>query len=561
MERSNRGESIFVDGVSRQRLALLAVAALVAVALLAATAGALSAPDVAQKKPLSACAKAKAALRTAKTKKAKAKAAARVKRACKKPKPKPPVKNVSLSLDTARAATQTIGPEGGSVTATAANGTTFTLALPKDALVGATEVHVIPVKSVTGLGGHARVAGAVQLEPEGLGLFKTATLTIKPSSLTGKPTQAFGWYGAGRTLGRYPSTRTGGRLELQITHFSGDGVAQGEGVDWSNWQSITDAMQAHYQQSVRPLMTKAETDDSVFVRAMQDYLGWARQIALLGLDESFTKELAGLAESAKKALRNYVDKSSERCVKQHKVGEITILVMAARQAALLGDEQQSDDAFEKAKSCGHFELDFETVMARTAPPPPTFISEIRLESHVRVLGLKLDAFVVGQVSGEKQLEYLSWNYTGTAEVGGSSCSYAPDATHLGDPFRVTSVSGLLPKLKAVAGPDGRPEFDPPSISLSVYPGKPTEAVRVECADEDGTRSTVVLPAVTWYYAMFGFLYSGQAEGDSFRIDSWDFLGGSVYARKTYERTRVSTEGVQQTVTERTTYDLRHTPQS
>ncbi len=474
-------------------------------------------------------------------------------RVCHTVKPPPTVKNISISLDNGRGATKTIGPEGGSITATAADGTTYTLALPKDALVGATEVRVIPVKSVAGLSGHARVVGAVQFEPEGLGLFKPATLTITPSSLSSKPTQAFSWYGAGRTLGRYPSKRTGTRLELQITHFSGDGVAQGESSDWAGWESMANAVRTHYQQSVRPLMTRAETDDSVFVRAMQDYNGWARQIALLRanglLDEAFTSELEGLATSAKKALRNYVEKASERCVNQHKLGEIVILVMAARQAALLGDEQQAGEALEKARKCGHFELDYETIITRRDPPfPPN--SETRAESHVRVLGLQLEIqFGTEPASGEKQIEYLGWNYTLT----NPECRTVPTGTQLGDPFRVTRFLFEMEQ-KSLAGPDGRPQFAPPTISLLVYPGKPTEFIAVDCKEAP----RIELPGEHYYYSFFSSLYFGQAEGDSFRIDGWDILGGSVYARKTYERTKVVTD-YGGDVTERTTYDLKHTP--
>jgi hypothetical protein len=545
--------------VARRRLALFGPAALLSVALLAVTTGSpaagasgqAAAPRVVWADTKKKC---KIVIKIVHGKKRKVRVCHTV-----KPKPKPTVKNVALSLDAGRAATQTIGAEGGSVTASAANGTTYTLALPADALVGPTEVQVIPVKSVTGLGGHARVVGAVQLEPEGLGLFKPATLTITASSLSGKPTQAISWYGAGRTLGRYPSKRTGTQLVLQITHFSGDGVAQGESSDWSNWESATDAVRAYYQQTVRPLMTKAETDDSVFFQATQVLTGWERQLQLLDFGDDFmAAERAALFQSFEKAFRNAVDKSSERCVNQHKLGEITILLIAARQAALLGNEQLSNDAVEKATKCGHFELDYETIMTSTAQPP-NFSSELKVESHVRVLGLQLDIlkFLVAPVTGEKQIEYLSWSYTGTATVGDSSCSYTPDGIQLGDPFRVTRLSGVLPRLKAVAGPDGRPQFDPPSISLSVYPGKPMESANIECSD--GFRD--VIPVQPWYFAVFSFLNYQQAEGDSYQIDGWDFLGGSVYARKTFERTRVSTEGLQQMSTERTTYDLRHTPQS
>lgn len=538
------------------------MATLLTVALLAATAGSPAAgastpASLAQSKPLSACAKAKAALRKAKTKKAKAKAAARVKVACKKPKPKPTVKNVSIALDSARAATQTIGAEGGSITATGAGGTTFTLTLPAEALVGPTEVQVIPIKSVTGLGGRVSVAGAVQLEPEGLGLFKTATLTITPSALSGKSTQAFGWYGAGKTLGRYPSTRTGTRFVLQIAHFSGDGVAEGESDNLALMQSLQDALKTHYEQSVRPLMTRAETDDSIFDQATQDYLGWYRQLALLGLDETepFSQELAGLKDSWEKAFQNHVDKASARCANEHKLGEIFSLLTTARQLALLGYEQQSDDAFNKAKACGHFELDFETVMTRTDAPAAAF-GEKKAVSHVRELGLQLDLQPpLGDGSGEMQIDYLSWTYNATTTVGAFPCTFSGDSTSLGDPFRVTRFSLSATR---TAGPDGTPQLKPPVISMTVFPGEPTEWLTETCTTPFGSQVVPHIIPSSRYTGTFTGLYADQAN----KVEGWDILGGSVYARKTYERVKdFSVGGLTWTEDERTTYDLKHTPQS
>jgi hypothetical protein len=560
---------IFVNGVARQRLTLLGAAALLTVALLAAMAGspaasasapaavggALSAPDVAQKKRLSACAKAKAALRKAKTKKAKAKAAARVRSACKKRKPKPTaVKNVSLALETNRAVSAPITVEnGGSVTATATNGTKLTLTVPKDAVLADTTVTLTPVASIAGLPRGARLVGGAQFEPDGTTLTKAATLTLEGGGVgTAKNLHAVTWFGRGRYVSLWPGRREGTRFSLAVAHFSGAAVYDGPAGDIP---SVPEASDAYYRQVVRPKLVEATTNDAVADAAIDLYLQWF-YLNEVGLgdasNEVHAKQLAEARSLTEKVLRNAIEKAYERCKTEHKLQPEVNDMLRFGYLGELGIGEPTgiglQEAVDKAEKCTRFELDFETTMTRTDAPLGSGWSEGKSVSHVRVLGLQLNLqFPFGDTSGEKQIEYLSWSYKLTVSAPGALCTFSEDGIELGKPFRVTSLSGVL--------------LDPPSISLSVFPGEPTEWVKDTCTPG----GVVGRLKHNRYTGIFDGLYAAQADSpdglSSFRIDGWDFLGGSVYARKTYQRSKdFSVGGISWTENEQTTYVLRHTPQ-
>lgn len=78
------------------------------------------------------------------------------------------------------AATGTVTLEaGGTITATAANGTTFALMVPPEAVPGDTEITMTPLTDVGGM--DADALHAVLLEPDGLEFYELARLTIMPA--------------------------------------------------------------------------------------------------------------------------------------------------------------------------------------------------------------------------------------------------------------------------------------------------------------------------------------------------------------------------------------------
>jgi hypothetical protein len=87
---------------------------------------------------------------------------------------------LTFTADGDAAATGTVTlEEGGTITATGSDGTTFELAVPAEAVPGDTEITLTPLRDVDGI--EAESAQAVLLEPDGLEFHEPARLTITPA--------------------------------------------------------------------------------------------------------------------------------------------------------------------------------------------------------------------------------------------------------------------------------------------------------------------------------------------------------------------------------------------
>src|SRR5438105_12327121 len=113
--------------------------------------------------------------------------------------------NIGVILDTARGSSAVIGNAGGTLTATAANGTLFTLTIPQNALANDETITMTPVAQTTKLPFSGGMAAAVQLEPRGLRLFRLATLTIAtPIPIPIGAETPLAWHGDGSDMYLHP---------------------------------------------------------------------------------------------------------------------------------------------------------------------------------------------------------------------------------------------------------------------------------------------------------------------------------------------------------------------
>ncbi|APW39880.1 hypothetical protein RD110_23935 [Rhodoferax koreense] len=130
----------------------------------------------------------------------------------------------TLAADTARSVTQTVSPTGGTVTATGADGTVFTLTVPADAMVQAIDITMTPLSSVS-VPGLATGAGyGVQLGPEGASFLDFVTLTITPPAGASAPIERqipIGWSGADNTVSLAALDPAAREVKLKLMHFSG----------------------------------------------------------------------------------------------------------------------------------------------------------------------------------------------------------------------------------------------------------------------------------------------------------------------------------------------------
>jgi hypothetical protein len=133
--------------------------------------------------------------------------------------------NVTTEAANARGAT--IGPDGGTISATGANGAVYTLSIPAGALDDDTEIGLYPVSSLATIPGPTGIAAGAQFSPDGLHLIVPATLTIElPAGVDATGASGVSWTGDGAGVHAYPVLVTDRTLTLNVLHFSGDGVVE-----------------------------------------------------------------------------------------------------------------------------------------------------------------------------------------------------------------------------------------------------------------------------------------------------------------------------------------------
>jgi hypothetical protein len=475
---------------------------------------------------------------------------------CTKPKPKPTsVESVSLSLDSAHSVSKPVTAGEGATLTTQSSGKTLTLTIPKDALLTDATVRMTPVASVSGLPAGVKFLGGVQLEPEGTALLADATLTISaPGIASAQKPRAIAWEGTGSVPLTYAATRAGSQLAVKVVHFSGYGAADGELLS----TDARAALQASYPQVLQE-MTQARTTDSqeLALKALQDEQDWVRSTELIGDPTFMADQKAALETLVPQVERNMIEKSYDRCENQHDVLKELANLQALERGAIVnrntGNQQLASDDYEK---CGSFRLDFETVLTTTTTA--TAIGNTITEtSHVRVLGLPLrlvgtSALIPPAVSAP--LEVLGFDYHFRQETAaGPLTSTCDGATTKASPTQDFKAFRL--EISADA---------PPQIRLEVTPGKLETDMTVTCTTPGpgGVPMTSTFQQhVEGVSNQFGQGHSYGAGQNGLLIEGWDYLGGSVFARKTVTVTTTTGQsGVTTTIDEQTTFDLRHTPE-
>lgn len=127
--------------------------------------------------------------------------------------------------------TQTILPEGGSISATAPDGTRFTLTIPKGTFSEPQAVTLAPVASIQRLPFTGGLVAAAQIAPEDVPLAKTPLLLIEPPKPIPAGEQSslvsFAYNGGGQEFHLYPLETDPSRIALRLVGFGGYGVARG----------------------------------------------------------------------------------------------------------------------------------------------------------------------------------------------------------------------------------------------------------------------------------------------------------------------------------------------
>jgi hypothetical protein len=143
------------------------------------------------------------------------------------PAPPPPATVGPPLVDTARASSASIGPAGGTVRATAADGVEYTLTVPARALTETVTIRMTPIVDLRNPALGSGLIGAVQFEPSGLRFERLATLRIGTVGVlpAGSRRVGFSSAGDGSRVQLSPPIVSNGGTEIPVAHFSSAGAA------------------------------------------------------------------------------------------------------------------------------------------------------------------------------------------------------------------------------------------------------------------------------------------------------------------------------------------------
>ncbi len=285
---------------------------------------------------------------------------------------------VVISVDEARAATKTLPPGGGTLTATGADGTVYTLTIPPNALLVETAISMTPIVSISGGNLPSDSVLGVDLQPSGLRLYEFADLSIVPPQLS--PTAdiaGFTYEGDGDDLHRYPAALDAGRILLHVIHFSGAGanicvelcpppidpppqaitesqleelIASLDPHDPFYASRLAELLHAYYDLFIAPDLSRMQQDCDFATSRIPKALAWSRTNQILLAEEGFEDENQTVGNALVGSVSNCWSEATATCLDVKNTYQVQKLVQTARQAQLLGGDPEVFDP-SKVRRC------------------------------------------------------------------------------------------------------------------------------------------------------------------------------------------------------------------
>lgn len=340
----------------------------------------------------------------------------------------------TIAIDSNRSASANMELKGGTLSATGADGTVYTLSVPADALYAATRITMTPLSSVTGLPVTGPAAG-VQFGPDGTQFFKPVTLTVKLPAGSVWPIDRqipISLEGAGNVASLAALDPTSVDPKFSLMHFSSYVVLLSEkgmsatlsqadvrrrfgGNEAQRLQSaMSEALalerqkqllgtseggmpdgflqlQKEYEEKVVKLrIAQAGSSCAAAKLAMTTFLGNERQNQLLGMASTITSSAASLLDIGTEVC---MKEEYEICRDEHIIPRILPILMGVyRQYALLSMGVDGSTAMppglakaeEYTRKCLQFELQFDSSGTYTDADYPGFSMSERVESRVKI---------------------------------------------------------------------------------------------------------------------------------------------------------------------------------
>jgi hypothetical protein len=269
------------------------------------------------------------------------------------------------TLDVEHATTGTIGPAGGTLSTTAADGSVARLTIPAKALPMATEITMTPVTRIDGHPAKPGVLAGVQLTPDGQQLAIAAKLELIPQLKTKPVQRTVLTSDAGGTNTRPELFKDAGDgATLSLLHFSSyelayvgfnDRAAQRALLDRSKFPpgpnleqltaklaetlgverqrqllgtdtpeetarvqaEIAAVLEAYYNGQIVPQLEQAKGNCQIAPLALEGAYGWERLVGLTGLADRYKAELANLSRLEKAVIQGALLCFHKRCVQDN----------------------------------------------------------------------------------------------------------------------------------------------------------------------------------------------------------------------------------------------------
>jgi hypothetical protein len=372
----------------------------------------------------------------------------------------PNPRDITVTLQADRAASARITTAGGAVSATAADGTVYTLTLPADALAFDTTITITPIATLSGLDAEGGRFIGVRLEPADLQLFEPASLRLAPPE--GPDVGILGFTSRdGHDVHLAPVVPDADKLELLLMHFSiaGGRINQGDAGPGSGMSDIlpsdlaaqldyriAEAMRAErerqrngngsdvqlqneltkifvdfWNQVLSEMLPRLQVDCAYMRDNMHIPLFWSRMATILGFEQTFAPEHAQVADAMIGGFKNCWDELVDPCLHPRDKPEARSY---ARTLALLGVDDPKYDTENPEIQCGAWQG------SATATGPSAYGgSETITASVIWDVESTVPAPGGGGITLHRVLDGgITWHYTpGTHPIPGCSVT-VPDHT-------------------------------------------------------------------------------------------------------------------------------------